>query len=231
MVHVIPADASQLFDTAVFNAQVPREGPKSVAMVFPFTDSITSFQVNMLLTTSQQYLSLIQSAIIDNSLNSEPLSINISVINWTVKIPPFSQAQISLTSPKNCIFTVTSEGAVFVPIQFLNVPIAAAVWSVGDQGGQQAIPVAAGTAQIMGASGGAIGDELNFITIIPGSLSPGAVTIEDGGSGAVTIFAGGASSVSSLVPFVVPIEALSRDGPWTVTTGGNVTALVNGEFT
>lgn len=232
MVHIIPPDASALFDTTVFNAQVPKEGPKALPIVCPFTDAITSIQVNMLLTTTLQYMSLIQSAMIDNTKNSAPLTLNFSVLNWTVTIPPNSYAQVSLPVPRNCVITIATEGGVTVPICFMNVPIPAGIWSIGDTvTGGQAIAVAASTTQILGAAGGAIGDELNFVTVIPATKSPGGITIEDGGAGPVTVFTGGATSVSSLVPFAIPIQALSRDGAWTITTGADVSVLVNGQFT
>jgi len=90
--------------------------------------------------------------------------------------------------------------------------------------------VAASQTQVMGASG-ATGDYLSHVTIIPASTSPGAVQIKDGGGTAFTVFAGGASSVSSLVPFVVPVGMKSIAGAWTIITNANVSAIAAGSFT
>lgn len=84
--------------------------------------------------------------------------------------------------------------------------------------------------QAMGPAG-AVGDTLDGVLIIPGTTSPGAVSIKDGGGGAITIFTGGASSVSNLVPFFVPVGAKSSSGAWKLTTGANVTAIGVGRFT
>ena len=87
--------------------------------------------------------------------------------------------------------------------------------------------------QMLGATG-AVGDYLAEVLIIPGSTSPGAVSIKDGNGSAITIFAGGASSVSNLVPFAVPLgircTAATTPG-WKITTGANVTAIGVGDFT
>lgn len=85
------------------------------------------------------------------------------------------------------------------------------------------------TAQVMGA-GGAKGDFIAGMTIIPATTSPGAVTLIDG-STSITVFAGGASSVSNLVPFYVPLNIKSLTGPWKITTGANVSVIPSGKFT
>lgn len=87
---------------------------------------------------------------------------------------------------------------------------------------------ASSTDQAMGT--GAQGDYISHIIIIPASLTPGAVSIKDGAGGDITIFAGGASSVSNLVPFVVPLGMRSTSGAWKITTGANVSAIGVGNF-
>lgn len=92
-------------------------------------------------------------------------------------------------------------------------------------------PVAASqTDQVIGASGAA-GDYLHSLLIVPATTSPGAVSIKDGSGSAITVFTGGASSLSNLVPFMVPLMAVSKDGAWSVTTGANVSCLAVGRFT
>lgn len=84
--------------------------------------------------------------------------------------------------------------------------------------------------QTLGATGAA-GDILSHVLIVPGTTSPGAVSIKDGSNAAITIFVGGAASVQSLIPFTVPIGARSVQGAWQITTGADVTAIGFGEFT
>lgn len=89
---------------------------------------------------------------------------------------------------------------------------------------------ASATDQAMGVTGAA-GDRLAHVLIIPTTTSPGAVSIKDGGGVAITIFAGGATSVTSLIPFAIPLGLKSLAGAWKITTGANVTAIGVGVFT
>jgi hypothetical protein len=86
------------------------------------------------------------------------------------------------------------------------------------------------TDQVLGGTGAA-GDYLDGVLIVPATTSPGAVQIQDGSGTEITIFTGGASSVSNLVPFMVPVGACSRSGAWSLTTGSNVSAIGIGMFT
>jgi hypothetical protein len=85
------------------------------------------------------------------------------------------------------------------------------------------------TDQAMGSTGAA-GDFLSGVLIVPATTSPGAVSIKDGGGSAITVFTGGANSVTSLVPFFVPVLARATAGAWKVTTGANVSAIATGNF-
>jgi hypothetical protein len=102
--------------------------------------------------------------------------------------------------------------------------------NIGYIGGTDYETVAASqTDQMMGASG-AVGDYLAGVLIIPATTSPGAVSIEDGATN-IVVFAGGASSVSNLVPFMIPLGIKSVSGGWEITTGANVSAIAVGNFT
>lgn len=85
------------------------------------------------------------------------------------------------------------------------------------------------TAQVIGATG-ATGDYLSGLLVIPATTSPGNVLLLDNAT-SITVFAGGASSVSTLVPFFIPIMAKSVSGAWKLTTGANVSAFCVGNFT
>lgn len=89
---------------------------------------------------------------------------------------------------------------------------------------------ASASAAVIGATG-ATGDYLSHVLVIPATTSPGAVSITDGTGSAITIFAGGASSVASLVPFAVPVGAVSTTGAWKATTGTNVSIIGFGNLT
>lgn len=95
--------------------------------------------------------------------------------------------------------------------------------------GEYETVAASQTAQVLGATGGT-GDYLTGLLIIPATTSPGNVLLLDNAT-SITVFAGGASSVVSLVPFFIPIEANSVSGAWKVTTGANVSVFATGNFT
>jgi hypothetical protein len=89
---------------------------------------------------------------------------------------------------------------------------------------------ASATSQALGPGGGAAGDYLSHITVVPASTSPGAVSIADDGGSAIAIFAGGGASLSNLAPFTVALGAKSASGAWKVTTGASVSVVAFGQF-
>lgn len=102
--------------------------------------------------------------------------------------------------------------------------------ALGDMGtGEYETVAASQTAQALGATG-ATGDYLFQLVCAPATTSPGVVTVLDNAS-AVVSFAGGATSVSNLIPFVIPVNAYSVSGAWKVTTGANISCVGVGNFT
>lgn len=99
----------------------------------------------------------------------------------------------------------------------------------GAAAGEYETVAASQTAQVLGTTG-AIGDTLDGLLVVPGTTSPGVVTILDGAT-SIPVFVGGASSVSTLIPFWVQIGAKSVSGAWKVTTGANVSVFATGDFT
>lgn len=85
------------------------------------------------------------------------------------------------------------------------------------------------TGQALGATGAA-GDYVNFILVVPASMSPGNVLLLDNTT-SITVFTGGTNSVSNLIPFAIPIMAKSVSGAWKLTTGANVSCVAVGKFT
>ncbi len=85
------------------------------------------------------------------------------------------------------------------------------------------------TAQTLGATG-ALGDYIAGVLVVPATASPGNVLLLDAAI-SITIFTGGASSVSNLVPFLIPLGLISVSGAWKITTGANVSVIGIGKFT
>lgn len=95
--------------------------------------------------------------------------------------------------------------------------------------GEYETVAASQTAQVIGATGAA-GDFISHVLVVPATTSPGNVLLLDNAT-SITIFAGGASSVSNLVPFIIPLHMISVSGAWKLTTGANVSCIAVGDFT
>lgn len=95
--------------------------------------------------------------------------------------------------------------------------------------GEYETVAASQTAQVLGATGAA-GDFISGVLVIPATTSPGNVILLDNAT-SITIFTGGASSVSNLVPFMIPLGMVSASGAWKLTTGANVSCIGIGNFT
>lgn len=85
------------------------------------------------------------------------------------------------------------------------------------------------TATVLQSSTGTTGDYVSGILVIPATTSPGSIALLDNAT-SITIFTGGASSVTNLVPFFIPLSAVSRSGAWKLTTGTNVSCVAVGKF-
>jgi hypothetical protein len=90
--------------------------------------------------------------------------------------------------------------------------------------------VAASQTDQMCGSTGAAGDLLVGLLVVPASVDAGAVSIEDGSTN-TTVFTGGTDSVTTLIPFFIPLNILSASGGWEITTGADVSVIAVGQFT
>ena len=77
------------------------------------------------------------------------------------------------------------------------------------------------TQALTGGSGGATGDYLSHCVILPTTTAAGTVIIYDNSTAIFTFTTG---TLSNLVPFTIPVGAVSVSGAWKVTTGANETA-------
>lgn len=82
------------------------------------------------------------------------------------------------------------------------------------------------TDQAMGATGAA-GDLLHALKCFTSAASVGTVTIKDGSGSAFTIFL--AQSAAAILDSP-PLDWVSVNGAWSVTTGTNTTCRVSGRF-
>lgn len=83
------------------------------------------------------------------------------------------------------------------------------------------------TATVLGSTG-ATGDWLDGVLVIPETTAAGTIALLDL-STSVNIFVTG--TLTSLVPFYIPMGCLSKNGAWKITTGANVHIRAFGNFT
>lgn len=122
--------AHPFFDTEVIKAQIPREGPRAAPFQIPF-DGTLSYDLNMLLTTGQRFLSVIVMVWCDNSANTQNVVLVASVLNQRLVFPAGSQAYLPLLVAQNATLHLESGGAAIVQFTPLNVPTPAIVWPRG----------------------------------------------------------------------------------------------------
>lgn len=79
------------------------------------------------------------------------------------------------------------------------------------------------------AGKGSRDDILEYLEVVPETLTPGAVTLIDGAT-SVVLFAGGAGSVADLKPFTIVHGSRSQNAAYQITTGANVHVVAHGRF-
>jgi len=84
------------------------------------------------------------------------------------------------------------------------------------------------SAQALGRAGGARGDQVDHLIVIPQTNAPGIVTLTDGSTD-YPLYLGG--SDATLKPFTIVVDLKSLTGAWKITTGAHVKVLAVGRFT
>lgn len=69
-------------------------------------------------------------------------------------------------------------------------------------------------------------DQLVSILLVPTSLSPGEVSIEDGTGTNRVLFAGGASSIVTKHSWAIDLQSIAAGSVWEVTVGADINAWV-----
>jgi hypothetical protein len=114
-------------DVPIFNALVPREGPRAIPLSFDF--SVQSlYSVDFSQAVSQGQISMVQSAFIDNSENAATVILTIPSSGQVIKFPASSQGFITLYSANPPRFTVSSSGAGVVGFVISNMATQNMVW-------------------------------------------------------------------------------------------------------
>jgi len=121
--------SGQYVDFPIFNALIPKEGPKVVPFNFDFTVN-ASYDIDLQNQQTRGFITMVQTIWIDNSLNDQPLTIVFSVVGQKVKAPPRWQGYFPVMVINPPRFTVSSVGSTgSAQIGLMNVPFPAAAWA------------------------------------------------------------------------------------------------------
>jgi len=111
-----------------YNSCIPKNGARCVPILFDFTTE-TEWIFDYERMKQRDFLSFCQTLWIDNADNSVACEIIIDVTRQRIIAPPFSQGYYTVTM-QSIKFAISSEGAGFVGVELLNVPVPPAVWKV-----------------------------------------------------------------------------------------------------
>lgn len=126
----MPANISR--PIAVQSMGLPKEGPCSVPVICDFT-AAPVYPVDLTNLFNQNYLSRVACVFADNSLNSSPLTLSVADTQQRITWPANSYGYMPVLQSTNLKFTVASQGAFVIELQFLNFAIAPGIYSANGQ--------------------------------------------------------------------------------------------------
>lgn len=111
------------------NMVLPPEGPKVYAFTLDFT-ATNSREIDMGGEIEKNFISFIQSVLIDNRLNGQPITIMAEQIGFEYSIPAGKQAYmpVFVTDAAKLTFKTPQAASLVVPIVITNVPVQPYVW-------------------------------------------------------------------------------------------------------
>jgi hypothetical protein len=108
---------------------VPAEGPKAIPVQCNFATN-SGYTIDLTDLFNRDYVTQIPCVFIDNSGNTSSVTVTVQDTGQNIVCPPNSQGYFAVFQGINTRFTAQSAGAVNVPMEFLNFPIAPNVWSI-----------------------------------------------------------------------------------------------------
>jgi hypothetical protein len=114
----------------IANVVVPSGGPKCVPTNVDFSNS-GQIELDGQQIVTQGKIEYLQGVFIDNSANTDPVSITMSTTEQKIICPPKSQGYFSILcpDPPQMIASTPQTNGRVIPMFFYNVPIQPAVWS------------------------------------------------------------------------------------------------------
>jgi hypothetical protein len=244
-----PTNSGNFPATPIFNALIPREGPRMVPFDVDFP-TINQLDIDLTLMVQQKRMSVVQSVFIDASQCNASVSLQVVGTDLTIEVQEFTQGFYPLLVPSSPKFICTSASTGAAKLIFMNVPVPASVWnstaSSGTFTGTITDPVvatapASGDVPLLSSQAGGI-TALTLATITATGASQSLVAAAAaGGRTFIRIAAplaeecwvnptGGAAGVSADGCFMLPAGAIYENPPgmsvfqaWSVfaTTAGS----------
>lgn len=116
------------------NQQLPDEGPKAIPVRLDFTPSspaTLTYVLDLELIWSQAKISMIQTIFIDNSQNSNALSVTVNGTGQIIVAAANTQGYYAVLCPNPPKLSFSSASSSVALVVFLiNIPISGVVWSV-----------------------------------------------------------------------------------------------------
>lgn len=110
-------------------AGAPVEGPLVVPVQCDFSAN-SGYSIDLSDLFNRKYISQLPMLFIDNSGNTSSVTVTVVDTQQKIVCPPQSQGYFAIFQGYNFKFTAQSSGAFVVPMEFMNFPVAPAVWSI-----------------------------------------------------------------------------------------------------
>jgi len=111
-----------------FNNKTPKEGPRYIPMTFDFTEADT-WDVDLMQIQQQGKISTLQAFYVDNSVNTEELTITMGLGGQVIKVQPGYQGYMTALVNNVPKFSVSSPGGVSAIVFALNFPVVNDLWA------------------------------------------------------------------------------------------------------
>jgi hypothetical protein len=119
--------AAGFWDVPVYNALVPKEGPKVVVLQLPL-NVYAQANIDLSLTNMLQRISVVQSLYVDNYDASTALYVNILDSQQRIVVPPGMQGYFPAFVPKGAKMQFLSQAGLIITVHLCNVPVPAGNW-------------------------------------------------------------------------------------------------------
>jgi len=123
-----PSNNSGAPGIKVFNALIPREGPRTIPYNLPFDGSGTQINVDLTQQINLGIISVVQTLYMDALDCTAAVTVTIPGTGVRYRFSPGYQGYVAVLASNPPVFNFASTSTVGAKVQFINVPVAADVW-------------------------------------------------------------------------------------------------------